>query len=135
MYLFIFNTAYTTDAYVCLLKRRWDSVAAFHRWSMPWDERCRCLGVVAPEEANPSRTCPLVRGDIREPSVFWFTDNKTTLTTRSNWKPHILNKLLDRAEYCSEYPMVKTSFFSFLLLGGGRGRGRKTNRTVILYKY
>ena len=31
---------------VCLLKRWWDPVAASHRWPMPWDERCHCLGVV-----------------------------------------------------------------------------------------
>ena len=79
-------------------------MAANHRWSMPWDERCRCLGVVAPEENNPPQSCPLVPGDISQSSAYWFTDDKKKLTTRCNWKPDILNELLDRAEYCrSEY--------------------------------
>ena len=76
---------------------------------MPWDERCRCLGAVAPEENNVPQSCPLLRGDIGESSAYWFTDDKQNLTTRTNWKPEILNKLLDRAEYCrSEYLMMST---------------------------
>ena len=68
---------------------------------MPWDERCRCLAVVAPEEASPPRI--LVQGDVRAQSEYWFTDAKKELTTRSNWKTETLNRLLDRAEYCSKY--------------------------------
>ena len=70
---------------------------------MPLDERCLCLGVVAPQERDPPRECPLVREDASGTSDFWFTDNQKNLTRRSNWTPEILNKLLERAEYCGEY--------------------------------
>ena len=92
------------DAYVCILRQRWDPVTARHRWAMPSDERCNCMGVVAPEDNNPPLTCPLVRGDDHSPNDFWwFTDNKAKLTNRDNWTPETLNKLLKRAEYCSKY--------------------------------
>ena len=60
---------------------------------MPLEERCKCLGVVAPDEKitqNPQ-------------SELWFTDERKNLTKRSNWTPEVLNKLLERDEYCSEY--------------------------------
>ena len=62
------------------------------------------MGVVAPENKTPPMTCPLVRGDEHSPNDFWwFTDNKAILTDRDNWTPEMLNKLLERAVYCSEY--------------------------------
>ena len=108
LFIFIFTACLkdTADAYVCILRQRWDPVTAMHRWSMPLDERCKCLGVVAPEDRRPNRTCPLIRGDMNNPNDFWwFTDDdsKKHLTNRDNWTPEMLNKLLKRVEYCSEY--------------------------------
>ena len=103
---------YTTEAHVCLLKKRWEPVTASHRWSLPLNERCRCLWVVAPKIKSPSQSCPLGREYVKDPSELWFTDDEESLTTRSNWKPHLLDKLLERAEYCSEYPKWKKLGFS-----------------------
>ena len=88
---------------MCVLKRRWDGETALHRWSMSLDERCLCLGVVAPQERDPPRECPLIRGAIDGTSNFWFTDSQKNIARRCNWTPEILNKLLERAEYCGEY--------------------------------
>ena len=61
------------------------------------------MGVVAPEDKK-TLTCPLVRGDDHSPNDFWwFTDDQKKLTDRDNWTPDMLNKLLERAEYCSKY--------------------------------
>lgn len=117
-----FNSAvifsYTTDAYVCRLNRRWDPETATHRWSMPWDERCLCQGVVAPKEgSNPPRDCPLVRGDVNGTNGYWFTDNKKDLTRRRNWTPSKLNDLLERAVYCGgEYDLGRV----YIILHGFR---------------
>ena len=70
----------SADAYVCVLRQRWDPVTATHRWSMPKQERCHCMGVVAPTVNNPPGTCPVVRGDGDGPSSMWFT--KTNRTSR-----------------------------------------------------
>ena len=94
---------YNPDAYVCKLVRRWHPSAGMHRWSMPTVERCHCQAVVAPKERNPPRNCPLVRGDLHDTGEFWYTDAKKNITSRINWNPIALNKLLERAEYCSEY--------------------------------
>ena len=70
---------------------------------MPKQERCHCMGVVAPTVNNPPRTCPVVRGDVDGPSDLWFTENKQNITDRDNWTAETLNKLLERVGYCSEY--------------------------------
>ena len=101
--IFVACFRYTTEAYVCRLMRRWDPETALHRWAMPYDERCLCLGVVAPDERHAPRTCPVIRGEAHSGrGGYWFTDNMKNITRRSNWTPVILNELLERAEYCGK---------------------------------
>ena len=63
---------------------------------MPTLDRCICQAVVKVKKQDPR--CPFVQGKY----LLWFTDNPGPLTYRDNWKPDILNQLLDRVEFCSK---------------------------------
>ena len=71
------------------------------RWAMPSLERCICQGVIAKKGAMMGM-CPLTEEDYGYDGEFWYTDEPTPLTVRSNWYPVKLNKLLEREAICSK---------------------------------
>ena len=50
--------------------------------------------------------CPLTRADYGEDYQMWYTDDPRPLTDRTNWKPEILNELLERVALCGELKML-----------------------------
>jgi hypothetical protein len=92
----------TVDAYVCVLKQRLDPSTGRHRWSMPLKERCHCQAVVAPQSKSAFNG-PTLMGQYEEDQELWYTDNKGPLTVRKNWSQEMLDKLLERAEFCSKF--------------------------------
>ena len=77
---------------------------------MPSAERCYCKMVMAPKFISAGE-CPARRrgaggktDDEEEAGgeKLWFVDDHEALTNRSNWIPEILDKLLEREEFCSK---------------------------------
>ena len=95
-----FTAFFAADAYVCKLTPRWDSAVQRMRWAMPSVQRCVCQGVIAPKRGP--MMCPSKREEYGEDSQMWYTDDPRPLTDRANWKPNVLNHLLERVDLCSE---------------------------------
>ena len=109
IYSFIFTAILAADAYVCQLFPRWDSSVNRMRWAMRSVDRCVCQGVTAPKRGH--MMCPLTRADYGEDYQMWYTDDPRPLTDRVNWKPDILNELLERVELCSELKIITAILF------------------------
>ena len=94
------------NSHVCLLKKRPDpSHDGTLRWSLPYDEICHCQKVV---RLRLQTTCPRKEDQTCSDTLscnMWFADNSTLLTQRKNWNNEVLDRLLQRADYCSECNM------------------------------
>ena len=100
------------EAYVCSLVQRYDPATKRERWSMPSALRCSCQGVMR----NPG-VCPAGGEHLREGEEYWYTDDYKSLVNRKNWQPHILNKLLERVEFCSKFHIdIERRLRSFAIL-------------------
>ena len=111
--LFLAWTASNVNGHVCLLSLRWDESEQRERWSMPSLERCHCQWVMKINEPRATKdTCGHLVPKNLEPRDVWFTDNPGPITDRDNWKPEILNQLLDRVEFCRKldaYPYLSSA--------------------------
>ena len=90
----ILSTVY--PSYMCVLRMRHDVSTGTERWSLPSEERCHCTAVLAPKFMNAN--CSTGPREIG--MILWFVDNPKPLTNRSNWNAEMLNKLLERSEFC-----------------------------------
>ena len=99
--LFLAWVTLTVNGHVCLLSLRWDESEQRDRWSMPSLERCHCQWVMKLNEPwSTQDTCGHLVPKNLEPKDVWFTDQPGPITDRGNWKPAILDQLLDRVEFC-----------------------------------
>ena len=88
----------TSNGYVCKLTLQWDPSERRERWSLPSRERCFCQGVMKLKEIDP--TCRPSQQDEEESNDLWFTDSPDLLAKRENWKPTIMDTLLERVAFC-----------------------------------
>ena len=108
--MFTLSTAYllvAVENHVCVLKKRPDpSNGGVLRWTLPYNERCLCQGVVAPR-IEPGHTCANVddQGSTDDSWNLWFVDDYKVgpLTRRHNWNKEGLDDLLQRSEYCGMF--------------------------------
>ena len=102
------------EGHVCMFKKRPDpSNGGILRWSLPYNERCLCQGVVAPEE-KPGHSCPTTgdqhcADDDDSSCKLWFTDDPRPLTRRRNWNKKDLDDFLQRSEYCGKFKELQTN--------------------------
>ena len=89
---------------VCVLKQRPDPAqGGALRWSLLYNERCFCQGVVAPRQSC-AHSCPggeMING-YGEYVKLWYVVDPTPLINRINWDKETLDMLLERAEYCGK---------------------------------
>ena len=72
-------------------------------------DRCVCQGVIAAPKRG-RMMCPLTREEYGEDYQMWYTDDPRPLTDRANWKPDILNELLERVALCGELKIMPGNF-------------------------
>ena len=106
--LFFTANLLPVESHVCILRKRSDpSNDGVLRWSLPYNERCLCQGVVAPKH-TPSHSCATVNtqhcsNDSKR--ELWFVDDSEVgpLTRRHNWNKGVLDDLLQRSNYCGKF--------------------------------
>ena len=93
---------------MCLLKKRSDpSLAGALRWSLPYNERCLCQGVVSPKD-TPAHTCTAIDEEYctdDSSCKLWFVEETEVgqLTARHNWNKGSLDQLLRRSGLCGMF--------------------------------
>ena len=78
------------------------------RWSLFYDDICKCDGIVAHAYERPASYCLESSQETVDDSALWFIDDPRQLTLHKNWNADTLDVLLGRTGICSKSKTLVT---------------------------